>query len=224
MEKKIFNKNKQEDMRKFFLTEVKDIGVIRYYDKNSIITLPSSDYIAIVLKGKIKEALISPKGISKLLYILQSGEIIGELDYFGGGNINISSIAMTNACLSIINKENLEKALKENNELYRYLLYSSSRKFRIVMLQMESMTFNDSLGALAKAIIRLSAQEGVEREDDEIIDMPLTHQELAELIGVSRVTVTRGINVFKNKGIIDIENKKIVIKDKEKLSGYFLIY
>ncbi|MBS4538291.1 Crp/Fnr family transcriptional regulator [Clostridium sp. D2Q-11] len=222
MDKELFDKQKQQKMREFFLRELKDIGVIKYYEKNNLITSPTSDYIAVVVDGKIKQTLISAKGISKSLYILQPGEIIGELDYFGGGDIHGSSIAMTNTCISVINKQNLEKALKNNPDIYRYLLYSSSRKFRIVMLQMESMAFNDSLGALAKQILRLSSQEGVKRDKDEIIDMPLTHQELAELMGCSRVTVTRGINTFKNKGIIDIENKMIVIKDKDRLVDYVL--
>lgn len=220
MDKELFNKEKQEEMRKFFLSELKDIGVIKYYDKNNLITSPTSEYIAVVLDGKIKQSLISSKGIFKLLYILQAGEIIGEVDYFGGGETHITSIAMTNACISVINKKNLEKALEKNPEIYRYLLYSSSRKFRIIMLQMESMAFNDSLGALAKQILRLSSQQGIKRNNDEIIDIPLTHQEIAELMGVSRVTVTRGINTFRDKGIIDIENKKIVIKDKDRLVEY----
>lgn len=217
MEDKIFNKKMQDEMRNFFIDNLIDKGVIKYYSKNSMISSPTSEYIAIVVDGKIKQTLISRKGASKLLYILQRGEVIGEVDYFGGGDINITSIAMTDTCISIINKENLERTLENNPLIFRYLLYSSSRKFRIIMLQLESLAFSDSLSALAKQIIRLYAQEGKKINDKKIVDLSLTHQDIAELMGVSRVTVTRGLNTLKDEGIIDIENKRIVINDEDGL-------
>ncbi|NBI08147.1 Crp/Fnr family transcriptional regulator [Senegalia massiliensis] len=221
MQYKIFDREMQERMRNFFIDNLIDKGVIRYYKKNSVISTPTSEYIAIVVDGKVKQTLINENGASKLLYILQRGEVIGEVDYFGGGDINKTSIAMTDACISIINKENLEKSLENNPDIYRYFLYSSSRKFRIIMLQLKSLAFSDSLSALSNQILRLYVQEGKKINGKHIIDLPLTHQEISELMGVSRVTVTRGLNMLKEKNIIDIENKKIVIiniKKLEKLS------
>jgi CRP-like cAMP-binding protein len=221
MQDKIFDREMQEKMRNFFIDNLIDKGVIKYYKKNSLISTPTSEYIAIVVDGKVKQSIINENGASKLLYILQRGEVIGEVDYFGGGDINSTSIAMTDTCISIINKENLEKALENNPEIYRYFLYSSSRKFRIIMLQLKSLAFSDSLSALSNQILRLYIQQGMKINGKNIIDISLTHQEIAELMGVSRVTVTRGLNMLKEKNIIDIEDKKIVkinMKKLEKLS------
>ncbi|WP_130805778.1 Crp/Fnr family transcriptional regulator [Senegalia massiliensis] len=217
MQDKIFDREMQEKMRNFFIDNLIDKGVIKYYKKNSLISTPTSEYIAIVVDGKVKQSIINENGASKLLYILQRGEVIGEVDYFGGGDINSTSIAMTDTCISIINKENLEKALENNPEIYRYFLYSSSRKFRIIMLQLKSLAFSDSLSALSNQILRLYIQQGMKINGKNIIDISLTHQEIAELMGVSRVTVTRGLNMLKEKNIIDIEDKKIVIINMKKL-------
>lgn len=222
MHQKLFHREKQNEMRRFFLDNITSLGSTRNFKKNSIITIEGTDFVAIVTEGKIKQTLYSSQGISKLLYILQPGEIIGELDYFGGGKSDITSIAMTDGSISIVKREELEKALIKNTEIYRYFLYSASRKYRIIMLQMSSMCFNDSLGRIAKAILRLSAQQGKEIGDKIVIDISLTHQDLAELVGCSRVTITRGLNKLKEEKIIDIQKKKIIIKNQDILNSLIL--
>ncbi|WP_183108762.1 Crp/Fnr family transcriptional regulator [Thermohalobacter berrensis] len=216
----LFNRKRQEKMRSFFLDSLSKKGMVKDYGKDEIIDIPDNHCVGIVTKGKIKQSLYSSKGTEKTLYILLPGEIFGEMTYFCGGQSNMITRAMEDSTISIVRRERLDEELSRLPDIYRYFIHSITRKFRIVMCQMADMLFHSSIGKIADILIRLSSQEARKIEGKIIINMPLTHQDLANLIGCSRVTVTRGLNQLKNEGIIDIEKKMIIINNMDKLKKY----
>ena len=213
----LFDEQLQNKMRSFFLNRLSKRGRIQDYKKGEIVNIPDERYVAIVTEGKFKQVLYSVNGSEKSLFILQPGEIFGEMDFFSSGKGNVINRAMESSKLSIVGAEELDNLLKEDPEGYRFFLHSITRKFRIVMFQMADMVFNSALGKIANMLLRLASQEGKEVGEKILIDISLTHQELAFLVGCSRTTVTKELNVMRDKGILDIRSKKILIKDMEGL-------
>ena len=82
------------------------------------------------------------------------------------------------------------------------------------MLQLTNNVFNDSIGKIADALLRLASCsiEAVEQERV-FIYTPFTHQELANNVGCSRITVTRCIYKFINEGIVSYQWEKIILND-----------
>lgn len=206
-------------MRRYFLKLGKK-GILKEYAATELVEIDTSTNFGIVVAGKIKQSLYSLDGAEKCLYILQPGEIFGEMDYFTCGRNNIIGRTMEDSVVSIIYGEILEEELQKEPVAYRYFLHSVTRKFRIVMLQMTGLVFNDSMGRLAEILLRLASQQGKVIADGILIDIKLIHEDIASLIGCSRATVTKGLNSLKNEGIITINKKKIIIHDPEKLKGY----
>lgn len=208
-------------MRDYFLNRLGKLGIVRTYFKNQIIDLKSDDYFGIVIKGVISINVLNSNGNEKILYFIRPGEIFNEMNYFcGGSNPTVVRVKET-AQVSIIYKNVLEEELTKNPEAYRYFIHSITRKYRIVMLQMTNSVFNDSIGKIADALLRLaSCSRRNGQAARAIIDTPFTHQELANNIGCSRITVTRCINKFIDEDIIGYEDKKIEIKDSEALKRY----
>lgn len=220
--KQIFDREKQEKMRSFFLNILAKEGVLKKYKKGEIIDLEAQNtaYVAIVTKGRIKQSIYSSEGLEKILYMLEPGEIFGEISYLGGGTDMIVGGAMEDSEISIVFEERLNEYLEENPETYRYLSHSMARKFRITMLQIADLTFNDAIGRIADILVRLYYQQGINTRAGQVVDIPLTHENIAKLLGSSRITVTKGMNMLKQEGIIDSNNKKIIIKDIDRLSEY----
>lgn len=128
---------------------------------------------------------------------------------------------MRSSFLEIGNRGNMREYPKNSLiQLKDKEIHSITRKFRIVMFQMANMTFSDSIGKVADTLIRLYYQEGEEIIQGKKIKDKFTHEEIAKLIGCSRVTVTRALNKFRDENIIDIVNGEIVIKNIEKLEKY----
>ncbi len=219
MYQQLFDQKKQEEMRRYFL-RLGNKGLLKKYSTGALVEIDTRDNFGIVMEGKLKQALYSLMGSEKSLYILQPGEIFGEMDFFTCGRNNIIGRAMENSIVSVINRNVIEEELKMEGAGYNYFLHSVTRKFRIIMLQMAGLVFNDSLGKLAEILLRLASQEGREVGNGLIIDIKFIHEDLASLIGCSRATVTKGLNKLKNEGIIEVENKKILIYHPEELERY----
>ncbi|HHW56394.1 MAG TPA: Crp/Fnr family transcriptional regulator [Clostridia bacterium] len=216
----MFDINRQQEMRKFFL-DIASYGYRKSFLKNEIITINCDrTYIAIVTKGLIKQFISNKNGKLKVLYLLQPGEIFGEFSYLGGGLDLIEGQAIKSSEVSIIFEDKLNAILDTNLDLYKYIARSMSRKFRIVTMQLSDLIFKDSFGRLCDFLIRLFYQQGKRIEKGYVIDIPLTHENIANLIGCDRVTVTKGLNKLKKEGLIEIEGKKIIIKDLYSLEHY----
>lgn len=218
MYESFFDSNRQSFMRNYFLNELSKIGKIEKYKKNEIIDI--EDNVGIVVKGVIRQSIISLKGDEKLLYLIRPGEVLGEMTYFSGGKDYIITIAKEDSQVAIINRDILEMELSKNPEVYRHFIHSMTRKFRIVMLQLTNNMFNDSIGKIADALLRLSACAEADSKERISVNMTYTHQELANNIGCSRITVTRCLNKFQDEGIISYENKNIIINKPDSLKEY----
>ncbi|ACJ76368.1 catabolite gene activator and regulatory subunit of cAMP-dependent protein kinase [Thermosipho africanus TCF52B] len=212
----IFDKEKQNELRNVFLALAKKGKQIEV-GKNCEIELSNESSIAIVVEGKLKQSLTNKEGLEKILFYLQPGEIFGEVDYFGETKFNTITIAVVNSKISILEKKIIEEQLTASPILYRYFMKSIIRKLRIIEFQMLNMTFNDSIGRISNTLLRLAAQQGIKKDGKVIINFPLTQQELANIIGCSRITVTRTFKDLISKGIISIKNKKIIIKNLKEL-------
>ena len=202
----LFDQIQQEEMRNYFLGLGKK-GMLKEYEADEIVEL-SRDNLAIVIEGCLKQSLYSRSGSEKTLYFLQYGEILGEMDYFSCGKNEIMSYALERSIIAVMDRKVMEEELQKNPLAYKYFMHSITRKFRIVMLQMTGLVFNDSLGKLAEVLLRLSSQVGLEVEEGIMINFTLTHEEMASLIGCSRATVTKGLNKLKDADLIKIVNKK----------------
>ncbi|GFR35439.1 Crp/Fnr family transcriptional regulator [Thermobrachium celere] len=214
-----FDQKRQDKMRQIFLNLSKE-GIVKSYNKNEIINIESGEYLVIVVEGILSVEIISSMGNEKLLYVLRPGEIYGEMSYFCGGRCVTILKTKQKAKISLVKKDILEKILEKEPEIYIYFIHSITRKFRIVMFQLTSAIFNDSIGRIADTLLRLASCSEKNSDQEISISVSYTHQELANNVGCSRITITRCLNRFKSEGIIDIQNKRIIIKDIDKLQSY----
>lgn len=216
----LFDIHRQSDMRNYFLCELSKHGTLRRYEKNELINIDMERYVAIVVSGVISQNILSSKGNEKLLYLIRPGEIFGETYYFCGGKNTIIMRAKNKSVISILNEEVLDNILEEKPQIYRYFIHSITRKFRIVMLGLTNNTFNDSTGRIADAILRLASCADPDDKGRVCINMVYTHQELANNIGCSRITVTRCLKKFSREKLISFENRKIIINNPDQLKKY----
>lgn len=220
MYENLFDCNKQANMRSFFLNSFSKHGENRHFNKNEEIKISCKRFIAVVTKGKIKRTIFNNNGIEKSLYFLIPGEIFGEEEYFEGCENTILAIAQEDSEISILNEENIEKLLNSNPEIYKFIIHSIMRKYRIALMQMTNMCFNDSTQKIADFLVRLCIQFQTTKPQREDIELKLTHQEIADLVGCSRITVTKALNELKNRDLIDLKNKGIFIKSIDTLEKF----
>ncbi|MGV8980174.1 Crp/Fnr family transcriptional regulator [Clostridium sp.] len=220
MYSKFFDCDRQVIMRNYFLNKLSKFGKIKRYNKNESLDIDCEAYVGIVVKGVVKQSIFSLKGHEKVLYLIRSGELLGEMIYFCGGMDSIVSIAKEDVEIAIISQDVLERELILEPQIYKYFMHSMTRKFRIVMLQLTNAIFNDARGQLADALLRLSSTAEPDRKGLLTLNRIYTHEELANNIGCSRITVTRCLNEFLKDEIIYYDAKKIIIVKPEVLKTH----
>jgi CRP/FNR family transcriptional regulator len=191
----------------------------KYYQKGEIIFFENDDYggLYLLVSGRVKLSMLSPDGKEKVLNILQEGDIMGEVSFFDLDPHPITAEAMENARIVIIPREKLEDIITKKPTLALKIIESLAKKTRLLTSQVRELVFHDAAGRMASLLSRFAEDFGVEINGGKMIDIILTHKEIANLIGSSRVTVTKIINNFIDDGVIKMHKRKIVIVDEEKL-------
>jgi len=215
MYEKIFDIDVQKNMDIFFINKLAKYGKIVTFKKGQIINPNNPDNIYIIVKGEVNQGMYSKNGDEIIFYRITEGSIFGEIDFFDKSRTFVVNKAVTKGKISVLNREVVESKLKEYPEIYHYFLTSIIRKYRMIMIELTNFQFNDSIGKLADFLVRLYYTENINLKNN--ISIILTHEEIANRIGINRITVTNGMKLLKDKNLIEIKDRKITIKDIENL-------
>jgi CRP-like cAMP-binding protein len=173
--------------------------------------------VVIVMSGTVKVSTLTSTGHEKVLFYLISGEILGESLYFVDDHIDVKALSVEDVTVSYIEDTKLDKFLMQYPNTYRFFIHSLTRKYRIALSQINDFLAECPKTRIASTLYRLAVLTPKTSNNTYNINLTMTHQELANLIGCSRVTVTRTINELKNENIIDMKNKEIRILNMEAL-------
>jgi len=116
--------------------------------------------------------------------------------------------------------EALKEKLKEAPELYHDLLYAAGTRLNSYIMRMEDMSLRTSLWRVAYTLSSLADQFGQATSGGTLITLPLTHQDLAALLDLSRETISREVNKLKERSLIS-GGKNIIIVDPQKLRDIY---
>jgi CRP/FNR family transcriptional regulator len=95
-----------------------------------------------------------------------------------------------------------------------------SNRLRRAQQNVRDLALKDSSARVAGLLIFLAEKYGKKRKDKVILDISLTQQELASMIGSSRETVSRVLGQFESEDLIKTSRKKIIIYKKDKIKAY----
>src|SRR5262249_15826224 len=87
--------------------------------------------------------------------------------------------------------------------------------------KVEALVFRDVTSKLAELLVKLAGEYGVDDARGTMVALKITHQELANLIGSTRETVSLTLSQFKRKRFITTEGRKVMISDAEALRALF---
>lgn len=220
MYEEYFNHTPQTKMKDFYLNEIAPLGNQKSYKKNDQIDYFPNSKLAIVTEGRLKICIYTKSGLEKILFFLNPGEIYGEESLFYP-HIDITPVPLEATTISFIDNEVLQNYLISHPMDYRYLFQSILRKYQISLFQMGDLLKRSPKAQICSALSRLMAQRSTTNSSIDFyeLDVYLTHEVIGNIIGCSRVTVTRVLNELKAEGIIDTSNRRIKILDIEALKN-----
>ena len=202
------------------LQRVASIMVEKSYSRKSIVFHEGDhgDTLYIIKGGRVKIAKVAIDGREKTLTILQPGDFFGEMAIFDNMPRSATAEAIDNDVrLFGLNKKDFERLIHEFPSIALRIMKDLTRRIRQINQQVEDLAFKDVHGRVSSTLFQL-----LETEEDiagqTLTRLRMTHQDLANMVGSSRETVTRALNRLQNEGIIAISHQQIQILDRDYLS------
>ena len=180
----------------------------------------SGDKFYIIKDGQVKLTKMIKNGDEQILNIFSNNDIIAEIVAFDKGNYPASAVTMTDTKVIVFDQSELEELILKHPSIGIKLLREMSGRLRRAQQNVRDLALKDSSARVAGLLIFLAEKYGKIKKEKIILDISLTQQELASMIGSSRETVSRVLGNFEAEGLIKTSRKKIVIYKKEKIKAY----
>jgi CRP/FNR family transcriptional regulator, anaerobic regulatory protein len=189
--------------------------------KGTLIQTPEHhrDGLFFVKTGKLRMYKVNAEGKQFTAAILGIGNMFGEIDSlsFGTHDMYIETIEETLIC-SVL-REHFEKFLLKRPELAMRFLKVLSNQLKEKEELLEKLAIGNVEDRVLHLLLKLSEQFGTENDCFVKIDFPLTHQEIANMIGVTRESVTTILKDLSQKGILRTGRMQISVHS-QKISAY----
>ena len=183
---------------------------------------PTIDELASEFSGKVKIVRTDDDGREVILSILGESDFFGEMSMLDGLARSASAVATSKAELFMIHRQDFLKLLHDYPPVTVALLQELTMRLRKADSQIKSLSLKDATGRVANVVLQLADDIGIIRKGRvEIDDMPL-QQDLANMAGTSRETISRTMHTFIKKGHLEMLGNKLIIKDYEKFKSLYL--
>lgn len=201
----------------------KDLYAVKIYKKRAYIYLPDerSDKVFFLKKGRINIGILSEQGKVMSKGIVLSGSFFGEFGLIGEQVRDSFSIAKNESEVLVFELADMYKILERHPNLYMHLIKSLGDRLKKTQKRLQSMVFKNSRARIIEFLHRLGKEQGQSVGYETLVRNFFTHQEIAELTGTSRQTVTTTLNDLRNKNIITFNRRRLLIRDLSVLNSIF---
>ena len=165
----------------------------------------------LIKEGKVKICLISPDGQEISLVVFGKGEYFGELALLDGRPRSADAIALEKVECYSLQRSDFHNAIMKNPRIAIRVLEVLCKRLRDTDQQVEDLIWLDVYGRVAKTLLKLADDHGKQTDDGILIDMRLTQNVLASMVGASRESVNKVMGYFMDKSIISTDKHRITI-------------
>ncbi len=170
----------------------------------------SADSLYIVKDGKVRILSLSDKGTETILHILKPGAIFGEL-LLSEERRALTAITGTDVTVTVIPKGSFVELLTSIPIVPRNFIRLLSRRLAKVEKEFADFGHTWSYHRLSRVLLELCDEHGQETPKGTLIPLRLTHEDIANLIGTTRETVTTQLNKFRRLGLLKLQKGFLVV-------------
>ena len=190
---------------------------LRKYERGEVIFWEGDPCagLLIIQRGSVKLFRLSPQGRQHIIRVLQEGETCNEVPVFDGGPNPVNVAALEDAALWMVDASAVQALMLKDPEFMRKTFQNLARMMRHLVRMVSDMAFYQVTNRLARLISEIPAQE-LSGENGQ----RLTQEQLAARLGTVREVVARSLRELERSGAVEVENRRITIKDAEILQQW----
>ncbi len=190
-----------------------ELAFTRSFTKGQLIILvaESGDSLFIIRKGQVKVSLLHEDGREFILSLLGEGEFFGELALLDDRPRSANVVATEDTELIILKRTDFQELVNRVPAIAVSLLEELAGRLRRTDEQVGGLALLNVYSRVAKTILRMASDSGVETSEGVLIEHRPTHQQLANMAGTTRETVTRALKQLEDEGYIHCRGREILI-------------
>jgi CRP-like cAMP-binding protein len=169
----------------------------------------SGDYMYVIREGRVKVTKLSGDGREKILEMLEAGQFFGEMSLLDSAPRSASVKALTEVRIFALARNDFLNLMRRSSDLALAVVQELTKRLRQENEQASALSFQRVKQRTQGLLVRLARDE---TEDPGRLATPsLTHQQIADMIGTSRETVTRAVKGLKQEGWLEQEGKRYLV-------------
>lgn len=194
----------------------------RTYRKGRIIFVEGEpgEAVFFLKEGRVKISKQAEDGREQILHFIHPGEVFAEVVLFDGGPYPATAEAVEDSKIGLVRNTDMERITVENSGIALGMLKIMSRRLRVAQKQINELALMDTSRRMASTLLFLAHEQGIPCDGGLAIDMALTNQELASMIGTSRETANRILSDMRRQKAVRVDKKQIVITDMKRLKSW----
>ncbi len=211
------------DLRDEILEKIFSLMQKRLYKRNNMILMEedAGDTLFILNQGSVKITRMSDDGREVILSILGDGDFFGEMSIFDGESRSANVIALEDSEVFVLKRGDFLDLLEKHPKIAIALLQELAIRLRRSDQQIEGLSLSDAESRIAMSIIRLAEDIGVIKLGQVIIDNLPFQQDVANMAGTSRETVSRMLKLLERKGWIQRRGRQLIITNYDEFVKEF---
>jgi CRP/FNR family cyclic AMP-dependent transcriptional regulator len=175
--------------------------------------------VFVLCKGSIKISINSPSGRTMIVKLAEPGEVLGLSATISGKPYEVTAETIDPCQVNFVKRDDFLKFLKDDVDVCFKVAEQLSEKYHNACKEVRSLGLSHSAAEkLATLLLEWSAKSGETAEREPRLKVRLTHEEIAQMIGTSRETVTRLFADLKKQHILESKGSTLVIRNPAALS------
>ncbi len=203
-------------IRESDIWRIREATVTRSYPKDSVILFEgeAAEALYVVMAGRVKIVYTAEDGREVILGTREKGDFFGETALLDEQPNPAHVIAMQDAELLILRREEFRRCLADMPAMSLGLLRHLSRRLRHADDQIRGLVLLDVRGRVARLIVEMA-----DRNDGMSVPKGITHNIIAQMVGASRETVSRTLRELTLSGLLEVTGRRISILNRPAIAA-----
>ena len=211
------------DLNENDLGHIAEKMVAKHFENGNYIFLEDSEgeQCFFVLEGSVKVTRLSKDGREVILAMLNKGDFFGEMSLLDGESRSANVIALEQTKVLTLDRNDFIAVVNDYPQIAVQLLKELARRLRKSDRQIASLSLSDAEKRIALCIIRFADEQGVIQNGKVSIPKTPIQQDIANMAGTSRETVSRALGLLEKEDLIERNGRELIILDYKKFIKEF---
>ena len=201
------------------LEALSDVALLRVFPKDRVVIMAEEegDSLFVIHTGQVKVSIVSEDGREVILSILGEGNFFGEMALLDDNPRSANVTTMEETELLMVRRADFLRFIQRSPQTAIKLLSVLAGRLRKTDRKIEGLALSDVTGRITQTLLQLAEEQGSSTPEGVLIRNRPTHQDLANMSGTTRETVSRVLKRLENQGYISHRGKDLLIASADSL-------